>query len=133
MSDQGPFANWPHLDRPKDERREHEYLVLPGSPESREDQSQMAGNNALENFLGGSPLNIAARLFFISLVVGALLMWLELRPIDILHGVEAFFRRIYDLGFGAIQEIVSYVLAGAVFVVPAWLVLRLLNAGGGKR
>ena len=133
MSDQGPFANWPHLDRPKDERREHEYLVLPGSPDSREDVTQMAGNNALENFLGGSPLNVAARLLFISLVVGAMLMWLELRPIDILRGVQAFFRRIYDLGFGAIQEIVSYVLAGAVFVVPAWLVLRLMNVGGGKR
>jgi hypothetical protein len=133
MSDQGPFANWPHLDRPKDARREHEYLILPGSTESREDDRQMASNNAFENFLGGPPLNVLARLFFISLVVGALLMWLELRPIDILHGVQAFFRRIYDLGFGAIQEIVSYVLAGAVFVVPAWFVLRLLNVGGSKR
>lgn len=134
MSDQGPFANWPHLDRPREDRRDHQYLILPGSPESREeDDSQMAGNNALENFLGGSPLNVAARLFFVSLVVGALLMWLDLRPIDILHGVQAFFRRIYDLGFGAIQEIITYVLAGAVFVVPAWLVLRLMNAGGGGR
>lgn len=132
MSDQGPFANWPHLDRPKTpEQREHNYLILPGSTEFKED-TQMASNNGLENFLGGSPLNVAARLFFISLVVGALLMWLELRPIDILHGVQAFFRRIYDLGFGAIQEVVSYVLAGAVFVVPVWVVLRLLNVGGRR-
>ena len=137
MTDQGPFANWPHLDKPRPSPdgsgAEHKYLVLPGSTETTQDETQMASNNGLEGFLGGSPLNVAARLFFISLVVGALLMWLELRPIDILHGVQAFFRRIYDLGFGAIQEVVSYVLAGAVFVVPAWLVLRLLNVGGGRR
>ncbi len=92
----------------------------------------MASKNALENFLGGSPINVAVRLFFISLVVGALLMWLELRPIDILRGVQAFFDRIYHLGFGAVKELVSYVLAGAVFVIPAWLVLRLMNLGGGR-
>lgn len=91
-----------------------------------------SNNNGLENFLGGSPINVFVRLFFISLVVGALLMWLELRPIDILRGVRAFIDRIYQLGFGAVKELASYVLAGAVFVVPAWLVMRLLNLGGGK-
>lgn len=131
MSDQGPFANWPYLDKPKDPRAEREFLVLPGSTQETE-YRDMASNNAFENFLGGSPINVAARLFFISLVVGALLMWLELRPIDILHGVQAFIERIYALGFGAVKELASYVLAGAVFVVPAWLVLRLLNVGGKR-
>ncbi|MCC3245915.1 DUF6460 domain-containing protein [Methylocystis sp. WRRC1] len=132
MTDQGPFANWPHLDKPKPPRPEREFLVLPGSTET-EPEPMASNNNALENFLGGSPLNVFVRLFFISLVVGALLMWLELRPIDILRGVQAFFDRIYQLGFGAVKEVASYVLAGAVFVVPAWFVLRLLNIGGGKR
>ncbi len=92
----------------------------------------MASRNAFENFLGGSPLYVAVRLFFVSLVVGALLMWLELRPMDVLRGVQAFFDRIYQLGFGAVKELASYVLAGAVFVVPAWLVLRLMSVGGRK-
>ncbi len=134
MTDQGPFANWPHLDK-NPPRPEREYLLLPGStgePDYSE-RDHMASKNALENFLGGSPLNVAARLFFISLVVGALLMWLELRPMDILRGVQAFFDRIYQLGFGAVKELASYVLAGAVFVVPAWLILRLMNMGGSGR
>lgn len=131
MSDQGPFANWPNLDKPKDPRAEREFLVLPGSTQETE-YRDMASNNAFESFLGGSPINVAVRLFFISLVVGALLMWLELRPIDILHGVQAFIERIYALGFGAVKELASYVLAGAVFVVPAWFVLRLLNVGGKR-
>ena len=128
MSDQGPFANWPNLDQPKPDRPA--FLTLPGSSET--EPKSMASKNALEDFLGGSPVNVAVRLFFISLVVGALLMWLELRPMDILRGVQAFFDRIYQLGFGAVRELVSYVLAGAVIVVPAWLVLRLMNMGGRR-
>jgi hypothetical protein len=136
MADQGPFANWPHLDKPeRPERPEapRDVLLLPSSDKISQETNPMASNNTLENFLGGSPLNILARLLVISLVVGALLMWLELRPIDIFRGVQAFFDRIYQLGFGAVRELVSYVLAGAIFVVPAWLVLRLVNMGASKR
>jgi hypothetical protein len=131
MTDGGPFANWPHLDKNHSSRAERDFLILPGSTET--ESLPMASNpNALESFLGGAPLNVALRLLFISLVVGALLMWLELRPIDILRGVQAFFDRIYRLGFGAVREVASYVAAGAVIVVPAWLVLRLLNLGSRR-
>ncbi|MBM3562777.1 MAG: hypothetical protein FJX48_06405 [Alphaproteobacteria bacterium] len=136
MTDQGPFANWPHLDKPRPSARpeaRRDLLIPPGSDTSSQETQEMASNNTLEHFLGGSPLNTFVRLFFISLVVGALLMWLELRPIDIFRGVQAFFDRIYQLGFGAVKELVSYVLAGAVFVVPAWLILRLVNMTGAKR
>jgi len=136
VSDRGPFANWPHLDKPRRPERqeaEPEARLLPRTDEISQETREMASNNTLEHFLGGSPLNTFVRLFVISLVVGALLMWLELRPIDILHGVQAFFDRIYQLGFGAVRELVSYVLAGTVFVVPAWLILRLMNMTGAKR
>lgn len=132
MTDQGPFANWPHLDGKPPPRPEREVLLLPSQTEFNRDPSSMASNNALENFLGGSPLNVAVRLFFISLVVGALLMWLDIKPIDIIRGVQAFFDRIYRLGFDAVRELASYVLAGAAIVIPAWFVLRLLNVGGRR-
>ena len=126
MASQEPFANWPHLGAPLES-----VSRLPGA--EREFDPMSSRNTALENFLGGSPMSVATRLFFVSLVVGALLMWLELRPMDVLRGVQAFFDRIYQLGFGAVRELASYVLAGAVFVVPAWLVLRLLNVSGRAR
>jgi hypothetical protein len=129
---QGPFANWPHLDKPKSPDPEPD-LFAPGDPTQTEQHIMASNKNGLENFLGGSPANVAVRLFFISLVVGALLMWLELRPIDILRGVQNFIDRIYDLGFGAIKELASYVLAGAVIVIPAWFVLRLMTLGGKGR
>ncbi|NBS35223.1 MAG: hypothetical protein EBS82_05180 [Methylocystaceae bacterium] len=132
MDELGPFANWPNLNASPSLSGEQSQVLETDTAE-RGLKDMASRNNALENFLGGAPLNVVARLFFISLVVGALLMWLELRPIDILRGVQAFFDRIYQLGFGAIQELASYVLAGAVFVVPAWFVLRLANLRSGKR
>jgi hypothetical protein len=125
MSDQNPFANWPHLDKPGEPRRAME--PLPGSPNSRDEF--MAPNKPLENFLGGSPATVFLRLLFLSLVVGALLMWLNLHPRDILQGLRNFVDSIYAMGFDAVRMIFEYVAAGAVIVVPVWFVLRLLGAG----
>lgn len=86
----------------------------------------------LTRFLGGTPANVALRLFFLSLVVGALLMWLDIKPADIIQGVVHFFQRIWAMGFDAIRELGNYLLAGAVIVVPIWLVLRLLNMRGPR-
>lgn len=130
MSDSGPFANWPNLDKHPSAPPATERRILPGSMEANDDT--MASNNSLEGFLGGSPFNVFLKLLFISLVVGALLMWLDLRPIDILHGVQRFFDRIYAMGFDAVRNIAEYVAAGAVIVVPIWFVLRLMNMGGKR-
>jgi hypothetical protein len=130
MSNPGPFANWPNLDKPESTRPSPEARILRGSTEANDDI--MASGNSLESFLGGSPFNVFVKLLFISLVVGALLMWLDLRPIDILHGVQRFFDRIYAMGFDAIRNIVEYVAAGAIIVVPIWFVLRIMSFGGKR-
>lgn len=130
MTERGPFADWPYLNQPRGERPPRDAAPLSGPKEANDEV--MASNNSLESFLGGSPLQVFIKLLFISLVVGALLMWLELRPIDLLHGVQRFFDRIYALGFDAVRVVVEYVVAGAVIVVPIWLVLRVLNFGGKR-
>ncbi|WP_297299511.1 DUF6460 domain-containing protein [uncultured Methylovirgula sp.] len=82
----------------------------------------------LTRFLGGSPVGVFFRLFFLSLVVGALLMWLDIRPYDVIDAVVRFAHRIWALGFDAIRELGDYLLAGAIIVVPIWFVSRLLSA-----
>ena len=89
--------------------------------------------DALARFLGGPPLSVLARLLMLSLIVGALLMWLEIHPAEILDNVERLFHRLWNLGFGAVRVVLEYVIAGAVIVLPIWLVLRLLNVGRGAR
>ncbi len=81
----------------------------------------------LDRFLGGSPAAVLLKLIFVSLVVGALMMWLDLHPLDLWHGLVRLANRIWSLGFDAVREVGEYVLAGAMVVVPVWLVLRLLN------
>ena len=83
--------------------------------------------NPLYRFLGGSPLNVFIRLFFISLIVGALLMWLDIRPLDVFRAINRLVERLWNLGFDAIREIAEYVVAGAVIVLPIWFVTRLLS------
>jgi hypothetical protein len=89
--------------------------------------------DTLARFLGGPPLSVLARLLMLSLIVGALLMWLEIHPAEIIESVERLLRRLWNLGFGAVRVVLEYVIAGAVIVVPIWLVLRLLNVGRSPR
>lgn len=102
-----------------------EGAAIPPAPPASE-PAQAA--TPLQRFLGGPPLAVFLRLLFVSLVVGALLVWLHIHPYDVFFWIRSFFNRLWTLGWDAVREIVEYVLAGAVIVVPVWLVMRLLSA-----
>ena len=85
-----------------------------------------AGESRLHRLLGGAPLAVLMRLVVVSLLVGACLVWLDLRPADIFAGVIRFAQRLWALGFDGLREFGTYILAGAAIVVPIWIVLRLL-------
>ena len=86
----------------------------------------------LTRFLGGTPVNVGLRLFFLSLVVGALLMWLDIKPADIVRELLLFVDRIWRMGFHAFRDLGAYLIAGAMIVVPIWLVLRVVNMRGPR-
>lgn len=83
--------------------------------------------SAMERFLGGSPAIVALRLLVVSLAVGAILMWLDIRPAMIFFEIERLFHRIWMLGFDAVREVFQYIIAGAVIVLPVWFVMRLFS------
>ncbi|WP_035830497.1 DUF6460 domain-containing protein [Kaistia adipata] len=87
--------------------------------------------NGLQRFMGGSPAQVLLRLVVISLIVGIVLSALGISPYDIIETAQQFIRRIWNMGFGAIEWIWRYFLLGAVIVVPVWLIIRLLNLGKG--
>jgi hypothetical protein len=122
-----PLSSWPHLDQAQG-AGSNEARAASGAPQPEAPEPA----NPLEAFLGGSPGAVALKLLLMSLVVGALMMWLEIRPADILVGVANFLRRLYALGFGAVRELIEYVLAGAAIVLPVWLLLRVMNVSGRK-
>jgi hypothetical protein len=84
----------------------------------------------LRRFLGGSPLAVALKLAVVSLLVGALLVWLDIRPADVFRELSDMADRLWALGFRSLRDVGTYMVAGAVIVVPVWLVLRILSYRG---
>ena len=83
--------------------------------------------SSAHRFFGGPPLAVLLRLLFVSLVVGALLVWLDVDPMEVVRGVMRAFDRLWAIGFQAFGQVGRYILAGAVIVVPIWFVMRLLT------
>lgn len=84
-------------------------------------------DGSINRFLGGSPGAVLAKLIFLSILVGAFLSLFGLTPPDIIRGIKSLIDRVLDLGFGAVREILRYLVYGAVIVVPLWLLMRLFG------
>ena len=82
----------------------------------------------MQDFLGGSPLSILVKLIFLSLLVGALLAFLNVTPFDLVNRVIRLLRSIFGLSFDAVRDIGRWILFGAMIVVPIWLVVRLVKS-----
>jgi Family of unknown function (DUF6460) len=80
-----------------------------------------------KTFLGGSPMGVFVRLVVLSLVVGVILSALGITPQNFFFQINVLLQRIYDLGFGAFQSLVEYLVLGAMVVVPIWLVVRFVK------
>ena len=82
-------------------------------------------------FLGGSVLGVVIRLTILSIVVGIVLSALGITPDNFLYQINILLRRIYDLGFGAVESVLGYLLLGAMVVVPIWFISRLIKSSRG--
>lgn len=86
----------------------------------------------VRGFLGGHPIAVLVRLALICLLVGLVLSLFGITPRNFFQTIDDLARRIYDLGFGAVEWLLEYMLLGAMLVIPVWLILRLLNMRGVK-
>jgi hypothetical protein len=91
-----------------------------------------AASDGLTRFLGGSPLMVVFRLVLLSILVGVVLAAIGFDPWNILNSIELLFRRLWNLGFDAINWLWRYFLLGAVIVVPIWLLSRMFGAPRGR-
>jgi hypothetical protein len=80
-----------------------------------------------DTFLGGSPLGVLIRLILLSVVVGVILSALGITPDNFFYQIRVLLQRIYDLGFGAFESLLGYLVLGAMVVVPIWLISRLIK------
>lgn len=81
----------------------------------------------LNRFLGDSPLRVLLKLLVLSLIAGVIMSALHWTPYDVLYAIRDFVLRIWNMGFDAIHRFAAYILLGAAIVVPAFIILRILN------
>lgn len=86
-----------------------------------------------KTIFGGNPLAVIVRLALLSIVVGVVLSALGITPRNFFYHIEVLIRRIYDLGFNAIDWLLEYLVLGAIIVVPIWIIGRLAGAFGGRK
>ncbi|MFV0281100.1 MAG: DUF6460 domain-containing protein [Rhodoblastus sp.] len=89
-------------------------------------------SSPLQRFLGGPPMAVFLRLLFVSLVVGALLVWMDIRPFEIFSALQRFVNRLWLMGWDAVIQVAQYVVAGAIIVLPVWFIMRLFNMRGAR-
>jgi hypothetical protein len=90
-------------------------------------------NGTMDRFFGGSPFWVVVRLILLSIVIGVLLSALGFDPWNIIQSIERLIRKIYNLGFEAVEWLWRYFLLGAILVVPIWLIVRLMRSGSDRR
>ena len=82
-------------------------------------------------FLGGSIVGVLVRLVILSIVVGIILSALGITPDNFFYQINILLRRIYDLGFGAVESVLGYLILGAMVVVSIWFISRLIKSMRG--
>jgi uncharacterized membrane protein len=89
--------------------------------------SEVPRRARVERWLGGSAPSVLVKLLLLSLIVGALMAFLGLSPMGLLQALVNFVRSILDLGSEAVRDVLTWVVTGALVVVPLWLLLRVFS------
>ena len=87
-------------------------------------------SNAVNRFLGGSPIGVFVKLLLVSLLVGIVLSALGLTPLSLVEFIVDFVERIWNLGFEALGQFGNWILLGATLVIPVWFIMRLMDRSG---
>lgn len=84
-------------------------------------------SDGVNRFLGDTPLRVIIKLLVLSIAAGFLMSVFGLYPEDILYAVRNFVVDLWRTGFAALGRVGDYLMLGAVIVVPAFVLIRLLS------
>ena len=79
----------------------------------------------MTRFLGDSPLRTFVRLVLLSLLVGWVLNWLAVTPLDLLDRMVATAGRVWAMGWSGVERFGGTIALGAVVVVPLFVLNRI--------
>lgn len=78
-------------------------------------------------------VSTVVKLLIASLVVGFFLAWFNVSPQALLRSMLGEARDMFDWAAGQLGWAFSYILLGAVIVVPIWFVFYLIKAVKGRK
>jgi hypothetical protein len=81
----------------------------------------------LNRLLGDTPGRTFVKLLILSVVVGFVMTMMGLSPWDLVRFVDDTVRDLWRSGFRALGRVGEYLAVGAMVVIPAFIVLRVLN------
>ena len=68
------------------------------------------------------------KLLIASLIVGLVMAMLNVTPLGLIQNLGENFEKMFNAAVGAASWAITYVVMGAIIVVPIWLIFRLLGA-----
>lgn len=83
--------------------------------------------DGVNKFLGDTPARTIVKLIVVCLIVGFVLHIWGFRPQTILGDIREFFQNIVSQGFQAFGDVGTYLVLGAIIVIPIFVILRLMS------
>jgi len=84
-------------------------------------------SDRFSRLLGDTPGRTIVKLLILSVVVGFVMSMMGLSPWDLVRFIDNGIRELWHSGFRALGRIGDYLLVGAMIVIPAFIILRILN------
>ena len=81
----------------------------------------------MNKFLGDTVARTIVKLIVVSVLVGMVMNVFDIYPMDIVHAFRDFAQNLWYRGWAALGRFGDWLALGAMVVIPAFVVLRLLN------
>lgn len=79
----------------------------------------------MRELLGKHPTRMIIKLILMSLFIGFLLKILNITPVGLFEWAVETIGHIINISFNSAEKIISYIITGAVVVIPIWLFMRI--------
>ena len=71
--------------------------------------------------------SVIVKLLIGSFLVGWMLTWFDITPLELLEDLTGTIGEIYSLALNTVRWAADYILLGAVIVIPIWAIVALVN------
>lgn len=79
----------------------------------------------MSDILGERPLKMIIKLVLMSLFVGFVLKILHITPFGVFEWAIETVAHVINISFNSVEKILSYIITGAIVVIPVWLFMRM--------